>query len=125
MVSRQSLKPLLEEELFRHGVRLFNEGRFYDCHEVLEDLWRPTQGAQRLFLQAIIHFAVGLYHHEQNNPDGAERQLRKCLKKLAGYLPEFEGVNTEALYREGITLLADIVEKRAVNPRAFNVRLSG
>jgi len=91
------------------GIELFNRQAFFECHEVLEDLWRPTRGPRRLFLQGVIHVAVGFYHHQQANPAGAERQLRKGLKKLAGYLPEFDAVNTALLYRETLACLETIV----------------
>lgn len=86
---------------FERGVELFNAQDFYECHEVLEELWKPSVGEERLFLQAVIHFAVGFYHHEQGNPIGAELQLRKALSKLAGYLPAYLGIDTARLYREG------------------------
>jgi predicted metal-dependent hydrolase len=100
-------------DLFAQGIELFNQQAFFECHEVLEDLWRPMRGPRRLFLQGVIHLAVGLYHHQQANPTGAERQLSKGLKKLAGYLPEFDGVNTEQLYREGLACLENIVNGRS------------
>jgi uncharacterized protein len=98
---------------FAQGIELFNHQAFFECHEVLEDLWRPTRGPRRLFLQGVIHLAVGFYHHQQANPAGAERQLRKGLKKLAGYLPEFDGVNTALLYHEALACLETIASGRA------------
>lgn len=100
-------------DLFAQGIELFNQQAFFECHEVLEDLWRPMRGPRRLFLQGVIHLAVGFYHHQQANPIGAERQLRKGLKKLAGYLPEFDSVNTVLLYREALTCLEAMVSGRA------------
>ena len=90
---------------FERGIELFNRCKFFECHEVLEELWRPERGPRRLFLQGVIHLAVGFYHHQQGNPLGAERQLRKGLKKLAAYLPEYEGVDTARLYRESTAYL--------------------
>jgi hypothetical protein len=123
MVPSQPLTPLLEEELFQRGVRLFNHGEFFECHEVLEDLWRPMRGPRRLFLQAVIHIAVGLYHHQQQNPIGAERQLKKGLKKLAGYLPEYEGVNTIALYGAGAAALERIRDGGTVESAGVRIQL--
>jgi predicted metal-dependent hydrolase len=100
---------MVSEAARRRGVELFNAREFYECHEVLEDVWRPLEGEERFFLQALIHFAVGFYHHEQGNREGAERQLRKALRKLAGYLPEFGGIDTGRLYREGQTALDTIL----------------
>ena len=93
---------------FERGIELFNSRAFFDCHEVLEDLWRPERGARRLFLQGVIHLAVGFYHHQQGNRAGAERQLKKGLKKLAGYLPEYEGLDTASLYRGSMACLEKI-----------------
>ena len=70
-------------ERLQHGVQLFNNRDFFQCHEVLEEAWLPERGERRLFLQALIHLAVGFHHCERGNPVGAERQLRKGLNKLA------------------------------------------
>ena len=100
---------MVPETARQRGIALFNEREFYECHEVLEDLWRPTQGVERFFLQAVIHFAVGFYHHQRGNQRGAELQLRKGLRKLAGYLPVFQGIDTAKLYREGEVALQTIL----------------
>jgi uncharacterized protein len=100
--------PLSGHPLLHRGIELYHAGAFFECHEVLEDLWRPMRGPHRLFLQALIHFAVAFYHLERRNPEGAERQLNKGLKKLAGYLPVYEGLDTAALHREGLICLARI-----------------
>jgi len=100
---------MVSESARRRGIELFNAQQFYECHEALEDVWRPTQGVERFFLQALIHFAVGFYHHQQGNPAGAELQLRKGLRKLAGYLPMFDDINTQQLYSEGQSALETIL----------------
>ena len=100
--------------LFRRGIELFNRREFFDCHEVLEQIWTPARGPERLFLQALIHFAVAFYHHQRRNQPGAERQLRKGLKKIAPYLPEYEGVNTEELRDQVIRRLETIARGNRV-----------
>lgn len=112
------------ERLFPQGVELFNRREFFDCHEVLEEIWTPARGPERLFLQALIHFAVGFYHHQRRNQAGAERQLRKGLKKIAGYLPEFWGVDTEKLGQEVSQRLEVISSGRQVRdfPRIYFFR---
>ena len=100
---------MVPETARQRGIELFNAREFYECHEVLEDLWRPTQGVERFFLQAVIHFAVGFYHHQRGNQRGAELQLRKGLRKLAGYLPVFQGIDTAKLYREGKAAIETIL----------------
>ncbi len=96
------------QALFRQGIELFNRGEFYDCHEVLEEVWTPTKQPERWFLQSLIHFAVGFYHHQRNNSVGAVRQLRKGIHKIQGYLPEWGGVRTGAIEQEARRCLAVI-----------------
>jgi predicted metal-dependent hydrolase len=95
------------------GIRLFNDRKFFECHEVLEEEWTPERGPRRLFLQSLIHLAVGLYHAERHNSTGAIRQLRKGLRKLAGYLPLCESIDTARLYREMLAVLEQIEEGAA------------
>jgi len=90
------------------GVRLFNHRQFFECHEVLEEEWTPERGPRRLFLQSLIHLAVGFYHMERGNSVGAIRQLRKGLHKLAGYLPTCEGIDTARLHSEALATLGQI-----------------
>ncbi len=96
------------EARLERGIQLFNGRQYFECHEVWEEVWTPERGPRRLFLQSLIHFAVGLYHSERGNPVGAERQLRKGLRKLGGYLPACEGIDTGRLHGEGLLVLERI-----------------
>jgi uncharacterized protein len=87
------------------GIDLFNRGSYFEAHEAWEELWTGEHGPRRLFLQALIHLAVSFHHHACHNPRGAERQLRKGLKKLAAYLPQYEGIDTLALYNDCVRWL--------------------
>jgi predicted metal-dependent hydrolase len=89
------------DELLKSGINLFNNRQFFACHELLEAAWTPERGPRRAFLQSLIHLAVGCYHSQRGNHVGAVRQLRKGLRKLEGYLPLCEGIDTARLYREG------------------------
>jgi len=97
-----------------HGIALFNSRQYFVCHEVLEEVWTLERGPRRLFLQSLIHFAVGMYHWECGNPVGASRQLHKCLRKLEAYLPEYEGIHTERLDAEAQTALEHVEAGTAV-----------
>ena len=103
------------DPLLQRGIQLFNDGEFFECHEVLEESWTPERGPRRLFLQALIHVAVGSYHCRRGNPAGAVRQLRKALRKLGAYLPEYEGVDTAGLARDALALMQRIEAGAAVS----------
>ena len=105
---------MADPNLLARGIQLFNDRQFFECHEVLEAEWTPERGPRRLFLQSLIHFAVGFYHDERGNPAGAVRQLRKGLRKLGAYLPDCEGIDTARLHTEAGEALARIEAGEAV-----------
>lgn len=93
---------LRRDPRYWHGIELFNAGRYFESHEVLEEIWTSERGPRRLFLQGLIHFAVAMHHHGSGNAEGTLRQMSKALKKVAGYLPRYAGLDTLALYRDGM-----------------------
>ncbi len=101
------------------GIARFNAREFYECHEVLEDVWLEEKPPRKLFLQAIIHFAVAFYHEGRDNPVGALRQLRKGIAKLAPYLPAYEDVDTLRLFDEGLRCLAALDQGRRAGDLPF------
>ena len=93
------------DPLLAQGIELFNHREYFECHEVWEAAWTPERGPRRLFLQSLIHVAVGFYHHTRGNSEGARRQLHKALRKMADYLPACEGVDTARLFAEANAVL--------------------
>ena len=96
------------DELLQRGIHLFNSRAFLSATKSGKRSWTPERGPRRLFLQSLIHFAVALHHTERRNPVGAGRQLRKGLRKLAGYLPCCEGIDTARLHADGLIALERI-----------------
>jgi len=105
-----------QAQRLQHGIELFNHREFFECHEVLEEEWTPERGPRRLFLQSLIHMAVGLYHASRDNPVGASRQLRKGLRKLAAFLPSCEGIDTARLHRDALAVLERIEATQPYEP---------
>jgi predicted metal-dependent hydrolase len=91
--------------LFERGVREFNAGLFFECHDTLEELWRETRGPARNFLQGLIQISVGFYHLGNRNLLGGRSQLEKGLQKLEAYGSEYLGVELARLGEEVKTWL--------------------
>src|SRR5215471_14748691 len=82
---------------FRHGVALFNRGRYFDAHEALEDVWRPSAGEPRRCLQGLVQVAVALHHASRGNRAGATSVLARALRNLHPYPEHFGGVALDRL----------------------------
>ena len=86
-----------QRERFREGIELFNSGRFFDCHEALEEVWLEFSGDRKKFLQGLIQLTVALHHLGNGNRVGAERLLEAAVRKLALRSPERELIDVDGL----------------------------
>jgi predicted metal-dependent hydrolase len=91
---------------FKRGLDLFNHGRFFDAHEVLEDLWRPLphhSSAQRRFrlqVQGMIQIAVAFHHESTGNHVGARSVLQRALRNIEGAERSFPQLDFDRLRSE-------------------------
>ncbi len=69
-------------ELVQEGVRLFNAGLYYPCHDALEKAWVAELRPCRDLYQGILQLAIALHHIEQHNFAGADKMFRRALTKL-------------------------------------------
>lgn len=80
---------------YLEGIRLFNAREFFECHDVLEDLWTETLGEEREFYQGLIQAAVALFHFETGNLGGARKMYVSARRYLEPYRPRYAGVDLE------------------------------
>lgn len=92
------------------GLDHFNSGRFFECHECWEELWRKARGESRELLQGIIQAAVALHHLQRGNRHGALTLWRRCQTRLHALLPGRLGVDLEQLLAEMNTVFAPLGE---------------
>jgi hypothetical protein len=79
------------------GIRLFNAGEYYECHEVLEDIWREERDAIRYLYQGILQIGVGLHHLRNGNYRGASLLLHDGIDKTRRFTPACLSVDTATL----------------------------
>jgi len=98
------------------GVRLFNEREFFACHDVLEELWTDTLGAERSFYQGLIHAAVSLFHFEEGNLGGARKMYDSTRRYLEPYLPDYMGLDLERFLRDYQTCFQPLLDAGSTWP---------
>ena len=94
------LEPSLDEEsakCLQKGLDEFNSGRYFECHDTLEEIWQGIRGSSRDFFQGLIQISVGFYHIRNGNLRGGESQLSKGLRNLSGYGACYLGVQLAVL----------------------------
>lgn len=85
------------DERFYRGLEEFNEEKFLEAHEVLEELWHEYREVDRQFIQGLIQIAAAFYHVQSRNLKGAASQFTKGNEKLARFLPAYKNVSVAML----------------------------
>jgi len=81
------------EDKVKIGVKLFNNGFFFECHEYLEEIWLKEKGREKSFLKGLIHACVAFYHLEYENIKGTENYLKRSYSRLKEFEPGFLGID--------------------------------
>jgi len=82
------------------GIRLFNEGRYYECHEAIEHEWHAERSPVRALYQGILQIGVGFHHARSGNYQGAVALLRDGITKISRFVPRCRGIDTARLVQE-------------------------
>jgi uncharacterized protein len=70
-------------EKMREGIRLFNQKKYWECHEALEDPWvEDPSDKVRYVYWLVIQIAAMLVHYEKNNYSGMQGLYSKSMDKL-------------------------------------------
>lgn len=88
------------DELYREFVRLFDGGKYFEAHEVLEEAWRAAEGGDKLFYQGLIQVAVALHHHSRQNASGARTALAAAADKLRKFPGSHRGLDLKKLLED-------------------------
>jgi predicted metal-dependent hydrolase len=81
-----------ESEEFRRGIALFNSGKFFESHEVWEELWLRAPEPEKTFLQGLIQLAAAFHHQGCGNMRGMRSLLAAGLAKVDQFPEKHRGI---------------------------------
>lgn len=92
----------------KEGLRLFNEGKYFEAHEALEIAWLEEQGKVRELYRGILQIAVVYLHATRRNYNGVIKVYGRSQKWLKDW-PEFcRGINVGQLQKDAEAVLKEI-----------------
>ena len=79
------------------GLKLFNQGDYYEAHEYFEDAWRKTGDPSREFYRALLQISGGFFRLTQGKPSAAYKFFTHALKWLEPFPDQHLGFNLPLL----------------------------
>jgi 8-oxo-dGTP diphosphatase len=117
------LKSLKYPHEYFEGIRLFNSAQYFECHEMLEDLWHPSKDLDRLHYQGLIQAAIAVEHFRKDNWTGALGLYQKACEKWAQLPPQHMGLDIQA-FKKKLDVFFDQVQKAGpTGMRAVDIQL--
>ena len=100
------------------GILFFNEHDFFEAHEVWEDLWSESHGAERRFYQGLIQAAVGLFHFSGGNLGGAVKLYRSSYDYMKTCGSPFLGLDVDEVLSAGWAVASSrcLITRRPIAP---------
>ena len=71
-----------KEDAVSQGRLYFNDERFWECHEVLEGVWKQIDGDEKKLVNGLILVAAGLVHYQKDEDDTCISIFSRALNKL-------------------------------------------
>jgi len=116
MVEQSVVGPL--DPHYTGYFELFNQGKFFEAHDVLEHLWlADRQGPNGAFHKGLIQLAGAFVHLQRNRPPPAASLFKLALANLEKYPATHEHLNLKNICGLIGTWLADLERTQfKVNP---------
>ncbi|MFI5253502.1 MAG: DUF309 domain-containing protein [Bacteroidota bacterium] len=91
------LSIILEAPEFYEGVKLFNNGYYWEAHETWEAFWHEHTGDARNMVQAFSQMAEAYSFTKLNKPSTAKYLFEKAIGHLATYESNIPDINIGSL----------------------------
>src|SRR5580692_5589067 len=91
-MGRYAMNSRDKQEKFEHGLEHFNARKFFEAHEVWEEVWLIEDEPEKTFLQGIIQIAAAFHHYRRGNTDGAETLLAAGIVKISRFPAQHRGL---------------------------------
>ena len=95
-------KHVVEEEIekaqaIKDGISYFNDERFWECHEVLEGVWKKCYEGEKDLVQGIILVAAALVHYQKNENDICLSIFGRALDKLSNSSGMYHEIDVDSI----------------------------
>ena len=92
-----------------HGLRLFNEGKYFEAHEELEVAWLEEKGKIRDLYRGILQVGVAYLHITRGNYNGAVKVHGRSRRWLHDFPSICRGIYVDELRRDGENAISEVV----------------
>ncbi len=84
-----------KEDALKRAKQYFNDERYWECHEVLEGVWKKTHKGEKDLVQGIILVAAALVHYQKYENDICLSIMNRAMEKFSNASGMYYGVDVD------------------------------
>lgn len=98
--SLEHAKHVIEEKIekekaVKDGIFFFNDERFWECHEVLEGVWKNCSGDEKILVQGLILVAAALVHYQKDEDKICLSVLGRAMDKFTNASGKYHQIDID------------------------------
>ena len=82
------------------AIKFFNEEKYWIAHEILEGVWKKSEGKEKQLLNGLILVAAAFVHYQKNESKIALGIMRRAQEKLRLASGDYFQINVDSLKRD-------------------------
>jgi len=86
-----------KEQAISDGISYFNNERFWECHEILEGVWKNCTGDEKFLVQGLILVAAGLVHYQKDEDEICISIFNRAMSKLENSNGEYHNIDIDKI----------------------------
>jgi len=86
-----------KDKALKRAVDLFNDEKYWEAHEVLENIWKNANGFEKEILNGIILVAAAFVHDEKDEQDVCISILQRARKKFGRASGNYYGIDINGI----------------------------
>ncbi|MHB8602297.1 MAG: DUF309 domain-containing protein [Nitrosotalea sp.] len=105
-------RPVVEEKIekedaLKRAKQYFNDERYWECHEVLEGVWKKTREGEKDLVQGIILVAAALVHYQKYENDICLSIMNRAMEKFSNASGLYYGIDVDKFQKTVEMMISD------------------
>ena len=101
-----------KEDALKRAKQYYNDEKYWECHEVLESVWKKTHEGEKDLVQGIILVAAALVHYQKNENDICLSIMGRAMEKLSSSSGVYHEIDMDAFRK----IIQDIISSEKIEP---------
>lgn len=105
-------EEIAKEDAIEKGRYYFNYERFWECHEILESIWKKSYEGEKDLIQGIILVAAAFVHYQKNENEICLSIFKRAIEKIGNATGKYYKIDVDVFRNK----ILDMINSKKITP---------